>query len=233
MTRVSRLLALALSAVLLSACASTTSDANEGDPYVRAFRSVRPSVVLLTMKIPSDKKKGEWDDAFGSGLVVASGDWGTQIATEEHVIHGARDLHVTYNEKTTAQARVAARDVKNDLALVETSATGLVPARLGISSRLEPGTQIGIAGFPIPDAFQDEGLGVATSLYSGRVAAIRRDALELDAPIIPGESGGPVFEVAGGTIVGLAESRFEEEPRIGFAIPIEEVKKFLSGKLHR
>ena len=51
---------------------------------------------------------------------------------------------------------------------------------------------------------------------------MRKDALELDLPIIPGESGGPVFDAASGVVVGLAESRFDEEKAIGFAIPIDD-----------
>jgi S1-C subfamily serine protease len=129
-------------------------------------------------------------------------------------------------------ATVVARDEKDDLALVETKQPNLPIAKLGTARGVEPGTSVGVAGYPIPDAFQDEGLGVATSVYAGRISSVRKDALELDLPIIPGESGGPVFEADGGAVVGLAESRFEEEKAIGFAIPIDDAVRFLSGKLH-
>jgi S1-C subfamily serine protease len=56
---------------------------------------------------------------------------------------------------------------------------------------------------------------------------VRKDALELDLPIIPGESGGPVFDAASGVVVGLAESRFDEEKAIGFAIPIDDAVRFI------
>ena len=201
---------------------------------MRAFHSVRPSVVLFTMKIPSDdpKKKGEWDDGYGSGIVVASGAWGTQILTVEHVIHDARQLRATMREKIVAGARVVAVDVKKDLALVEASTPDMPVATLGSARDIEPGTAIGVAGFPIPDAFADEGLGVATSVYAGRVSSVRKDTLELDLSIIPGESGGPVFDAATGSVVGVAESRFEEEKAIGFAIPIDVAEAFLKGRMH-
>lgn len=229
-----RLAPCALAALALAACTSSAKSA-DADPFVTAFRVVRPSVVLFTMKIPSDepKKKGQWDDAYGTGVIVASGAWGSQILTVEHVIEDARNLHATIREKTILPVRVVARDKKSDLALVETSKPNLPAATLATARGLAPGTAIGIAGFPIPDAFADEGLGVATSVYAGRISSIRKDALELDLAIIPGESGGPVFDARTGAVVGLAESRFEEEKTIGFAIPIDDAKRFLAKFGHR
>jgi S1-C subfamily serine protease len=226
-----RLLALcgACAFLMLAACARGTKQP-DGDPFPRIFRALRPSVVLFTMLVPSDdpKKKGQWDEAYGSGIIVASGPWGSQILTVEHVIHDARDLRVTIGDRRKAKARAIARDEKTDLALVQTDAPNLHVARLGSSAHVEPGDAVGIAGYPIPDAFADEGLGTATSVYAGRVSSVRKDALELDLPVIPGESGGPVFDAGTGEIVGLAESRFEEEKAIGFAIPIDDARRFIA-----
>ena len=221
--------------VLLATLAGCSSSARtlEGDPLVRTFRMIRPSVVLFTMKIPSDdpRKKGKFDDAYGSGVIVDSGVWGSQILTVQHVIADASHLHVTVGERRLLPARVTASDKKADLALVEVTAPNLPAAVLGTSRGIEPGEPIGVAGYPIPDAFEDEGLGVATSVYAGRVSSLRKDALELDLPVIPGESGGPVFDVANGAVIALAESRFDEEKAIGFGIPIDDARRFLQGKL--
>jgi S1-C subfamily serine protease len=213
----------------LAACASKAQEPN-GDPFPRVFRALRPSVVLFTMLIPSDdpKKHGQWDDAYGTGLIVASGPWGSQVLTVEHVIHDARNLKVTIGDRRQARVTIVARDEKADLALVQTSVPNLPATKLGSSSHIEPGQAIGVAGYPIPDAFQDEGLGTATSVYAGRISSIRKDALELDLPVIPGESGGPVFVADSGEVVGLAESRFDEEKAIGFAIPIDDARRFLA-----
>jgi serine protease Do len=202
----------------------------QGDTFPRVFGVLRPSVVLFTMHVPSDDpgKKGRWDEAYGSGLIVASGSWGSQILTVEHVIHDARDLKVTIRDRRVAPARTIASNEKSDLALVQTGAENLEVARLGSSGHVLPGEAIGVAGYPIPDAFQDEGLGTATSVYAGRISSVRNDAFELDLPVIPGESGGPVFDAATGEVIGLAESRFEEEKAIGFAIPIDDAKRFIA-----
>jgi len=138
-------------ALALGACGSNTK-AVEGDPFVAAFRVVRPSVVLFTMKIPSDdpKKKGQWDDAYGTGVIVASGNWGTQILTVEHVIEDAHNLHATIGEKTIVPATVVARDKKSDLALVETSKPNLPVATLSTAVGVEPGLRSASPDFRSP-----------------------------------------------------------------------------------
>ena len=226
--------ALALGCGLGSGCHRAVALDPPTDPFVTAFRAIRPAVVLFTMQLPSDdaKHKGRFDEAYGSGVVVASGRWGSQILTVEHVIHGASDLRATLDDTRRVPARVIAADETDDLALVAIPTPNRPHAILGASARLEPGTPIGVAGYPIPDAFEDERLGTKTSVFAGRVSSLRHDAVELDVPIIPGESGGPVFDVASGTVVALAESRFDEEKAIGFGVPIEDAKRFLRGKLH-
>ncbi len=221
-----------LAACALSACASDAhAGAAQGDPYVALYRSLHPSVVLLTMRIPADdaKRRGQWDDAYGSGVVVASGPWGARVLTDKHVIDGATHLEATIGDGARAPARVVATtDDALDLALLDVPIRDAKPAPLGSSAQVVPGTAIGVLGYPIPDAFEDEKLDRTVSLYTGRVASIRRGALEIEAPIIPGESGGPVFDATTGAVIGIAESRFDEERAIGFATPIDLAKAFLA-----
>jgi S1-C subfamily serine protease len=225
-------------ACLAAGCGSHGDDADAStagreDPFVRSFRSLRPAVVLFTMNIPSDdkKRKGEFDEAYGSGVVVASGPWGSQILTVEHVIHDSSKLRATLDDAHVVPARVTASDPKEDLALVRVDVPNRTIARLGTSATIEPGTQIGLAGYPIPDAFEDEKLGERVSVYAGRISSLRKDALELDLPVIPGESGGPIFDARTAVVVGLADSRFDDEKAIGFGVPIEDAERFLRGKL--
>jgi S1-C subfamily serine protease len=228
-----KLAALVLLAAL-NACANGSAKSGAdvtGDQFPQIFKKLRPSVVLFTMLAPSDdpKKKNVYDDAYGTGFVVESGSWGTRFLTAEHVIDGARRLRVTIGNRRTIAARVVASDTQSDLAIVEADERNLPRVRLGSSHSLDAGIQIGVAGYPIPDAFADEGLGVATSVYEGRLSSVRHDALELDVPVIPGESGGPVFDAHTGEVIGIAESRFDEEHAIGFAIPIEDAERFLAA----
>ena len=225
-------------ALCASGCAQRDSDPApqaHGDPFVRTFRALKPAVVLFTMTIPSEDskraKRGERDDAFGTGVVVASDAHVTHVLTVEHVIHDARDLHVTLDETHKVAARVVSADERDDLALVDIDVPDRPVARLAASANVEPGTQVGVAGFPIPDEFEDEKLTTKTSVFFGRVSSVRNDTVELGLPIIPGESGGPIFVADTGAVIALAQSRFDDERSIGFGVPIEDAKRFLRGKI--
>ncbi|MEO6914004.1 MAG: serine protease [Candidatus Baltobacteraceae bacterium] len=211
--------------LVLSGCGHTD------DQFVAAVKDLRPSVVLLTMKAPSDdpKDNGALVDVYATGFVVRSGAWGSDILTVQHAIDGASGLRVTIdnNVKRKATAKIVAQNKDLDIALLRTPRANLPVAKLGDSSLLQAGQQIGEIGYPIPDQFTDEGLGLATSVDSGRISSMRKHAIEVNMPIVPGESGGPVFAVDERSIVGIAESRFDAERSIGFALPINDAKPFI------
>jgi S1-C subfamily serine protease len=214
--------AAALSAV--TGCARDPDDA-----VVASVNRLRPSVVLLSMRVPPENKKDRYDDAYATGFVVASGNWGSDVLTVQHAIDGAWDLRVTIANRWKAPAKLVASNQDLDLALLRMPRRNLPVISLGSSSRLQGdvGRELGLLGYPIPDEFDDEGLGLATSLDTGRLSSIRKDALEVTLSIVPGESGAPVFIADTGEVVGVAESRFDEERSIGFALPVDDVKKFL------
>ncbi|MDQ2681358.1 MAG: serine protease, partial [Candidatus Eremiobacteraeota bacterium] len=129
--------------------------------------------------------------------------------------------------KRKTSAKIIAQNKDLDIALLRTPRANLPIAQLGDSSMLQPGQQIGEIGYPIPDQFTDEGLGLATSVNSGRISSMRQHAIEVNMSIVPGESGGPVFAVDQRSIIGIAESRFDAERSIGFALPINDAKAFI------
>ena len=219
-----RITAPLLAFALLAGCVRNSDDA-----FVTTVRRLRPAVVLLSMRVPPEHKKDKYDDAFATGFVVASGTWGSDILTVQHAIEGAWDLRITIANRWHVPARVVAQNDDLDLALVRTVRRRLPAISLGTSSHLqgEVGREVGLLGYPIPDEFDDEGLGLATSLDSGRLSSVRKDALEVTLSIVPGESGAPVFIADTGEVVGVAESRFDEERSIGFAVPVDDVKSFL------
>lgn len=215
---------IALACLGLVACSRSADDA-----FVASVQRMRPAVVLLSMRVPPDNKKDRYDDAYATGFVVASGNWGSDVLTVQHAIDDAWDLRLTIGNRWRAPARVVASNADLDLALLRTPRRSLPALALGSSSRLQGdvGREVGLLGYPIPDEFDDEGLGLSTSLDTGRLSSIRKDALEVMLPIVPGESGAPIFIADTGEVVGVAESRFDDERSIGFALPIDDVKKFL------
>jgi S1-C subfamily serine protease len=212
---------------LLGAAAACARNAD--DAFVASVQRLRPAVVLLSMRVSPENKKNRYDDAYATGFVVASGDWGSDVLTVQHAIDGAWDLHITVGNRWRTPARVVASNQDLDLALLRTPRRKLPVISLGSSAHLQGdvGRELGLLGYPIPDEFDDEGLGLATSLNTGRLSSVRKDALEVTLSIVPGESGAPVFIAETGEVVGVAESRFDEERSIGFAVPVDDVKRFL------
>jgi serine protease Do len=216
-------------ALLFVTCACAAAGRYPDDRFVDAANAVRPSVVLLTMKVPPEKKADKYDDEYATGLVVASGAWGADILSVSHAVEGAWDIVATVGNKKRAGAHVIARDKELDIALLRTKQTGLRVLPLGSSADLtsQLGREVALVGYPIPDEFEDEDLGLAASLNSGHLSSLRKHALEVSLPIVPGESGAPIFLIDTGAVIGIAESRFDDEHSIGFALPIDDAKAFL------
>jgi serine protease Do len=223
--------------MLLAACASDAGVRSEGPDYTVLYNRLHPSVVLITMQIPADdpKRKGQWDEAYGSGVIVASGAWGSRILTDAHVVADARDLRAKAGDagKAVPLRVLAVSDDDDDLALLEIPTPNLQAVTFGDMHVVVPGRAVGVLGYPIPDAFEDEHLRTVVSLYTGRIASVRNGTVEIDVPIIPGESGGPMFDAESGDVIGLAESRFDDERAIGFATPVDVIARFLRAHPRR
>jgi S1-C subfamily serine protease len=223
--------------VLLAACASAAGVRPDGPDYPGLYNRLHPSVVLITMQIPADdpKRKGKWDEAYGSGVIVSSGTWGSRILTDAHVVADARDLRAKAGDTGRAVPLrvIAVSDDDDDLALLEIPTPNLPAVTFGDMRAVVPGREVGVLGYPIPDAFEDEHLRAVVSLYTGRIASVRNGTVEIDVPIIPGESGGPMFDGLSGEVIGLAESRFDDERAIGFATPVDVIARFLRAHPRR
>ena len=209
--------------ITLLGCLCACAPHHPDDDFVASVQKLEPSVVLLSMDVPGDSKKSGPDEEFATGTVVASGRWGSDIMTVQHAIENAWNIRITIGNKQKTPGKIVAFDKDLDVAIVRTPRANLPAAALGRSADAQAGRSIGLLGYPIPDQFDDEGLGLATSLNAGRISAIREGTLEVTLPIVPGESGAPVFLSDTGEIVGMVESRFEAERSIGFALDRKSV----------
>jgi S1-C subfamily serine protease len=161
----------------------------------------------------------------GSGFVI-NGD-GT-ILTNAHVINGAVKITVAFANNQTVTAKVIGKDPDDDLALIKVNSDGLtlVPLQLGDSSTV----QVGDPTFAIGNPF-----GLPRTLTTGVVSALQRsiqapnnfsinNVIQTDAPLNPGNSGGPLIN-AQGQVIGI-NSQIQTGTSgngsvgIGFAIPI-------------
>src|SRR3984893_14122823 len=161
----------------------------------------------------------------GSGFVLGSDG---VILTNAHVIDGAVKITVAFADNQTVSAKVIGKDPDDDLALLKVNPDGLtlVPLPLGDSSTVQVGDPTVAIGNPF---------GLARTLTTGVVSALQRsiqapnnfaidNVIQTDAPISPGNSGGPLIN-AQGQVVGVNSQIFtgsggNGSVGIGFAIPI-------------
>lgn len=137
------------------------------------------------------------------------------IVTNHHVV-GHERAQVELADGRRLPARVVARDAENDLALLRVPATGLPAARIGDARALRLGELVLAVGHP----FGVRG-SAAMGIVSGRGGATwmgwaRRELLQADLALAPGNSGGPLANVTG-AVVGVASMVLS--PGIAIAVP--------------
>ena len=176
--------------------------------------------------------------AQGSGFVISPKGY---ILTNSHVITTAGDdtvakpadrVFVEFQDHDRAEAKIVGWDVFDDVGLlrVQPSAHALAPVPLGNSAAVVVGEPVAAIGSPF---------GNENSLGVGVVSATKRsidsltsdfnlvDAIQTDAPINHGNSGGPLFD-ARGRVIGInaqIRSTSGSAEGVGFAVPINSAKR--------
>ena len=175
--------------------------------------------------------------SLGSGFIV---DPSGLIVTNAHVIANADQITVTLSDDTVLQAQVVGRDTVTDLALLKVDAKTPLPAAVwGDSGKAKVGDWVLAIGNPF---------GLGGTVTAGIISATARDIhsgpyddyLQTDASINRGNSGGPMFNLAG-EVIGINTAIFSPSGGsigIGFAVPsalaqpiIDQLKT--TGKVER
>jgi 2-alkenal reductase len=212
---------------------------NEFDPG-RIYRERAAGVVTVYALFEGHGEEGDPLPAQGSGFVVSRDGY---ILTNSHVIstagqddsegdssgepRAASRVYVEFRDGDRVEASVVGWDVFDDVGVlkVDPSAHALRPVPLGDSSRVEVGEPVVAIGSPF---------GHAGSITTGIVAATERsvasltsgyqlvDAIQTDAPINRGNSGGPLIDARGFAIGINAQINSETGTAegVGFAVPI-------------
>jgi 2-alkenal reductase len=205
------------------------------------YRRRAEGVVTIIALFGEHGQEGEGGAAQGSGFVVSEDGY---VLTNSHVIttagEGAADeqpdpadtVYVEFRDEDRVRAKVVGWDIFDDVGLLKVNPDEhpLSPVPLGDSSRVVVGEPVAAIGSPF---------GQMSSLGVGVVAATERsiesltsrynlvDAIQTDAPINRGNSGGPLFN-ARGLVIGInAQIRTESGTAegVGFAIPINSAKR--------
>ncbi len=238
-------LSLACASVLTAQVPEPAHDARV-TPVVRVVREVGPAVVNVyqdvvrdvSLPFPYDQLFGSRKTrrtSLGSGVII---DRDGFILTNAHVLSAdGRLIQVHLHDGSTHPAALVNTDPRNDLALLKIKTDRpLTAARLGTSSDLMVGETVIAIGNP---------LGNENSVTTGIVSALFRDVdlappatgsapfedfIQIDAPINPGNSGGPLLNVLG-ELVGINFAIKSNTEGIGFAIPVDRVRRSLVESL--
>ena len=180
-------------------------------------------------------------EGAGSGFVI---DPRGYILTNFHVVEGAQSIEVVLGDQSHHAAKFIGADQRNDVALIKIDPKGkkLVTLSLGDSSALQVGQKVLAIGNPF---------GFQSTLTTGIVSALGRtvqtsqttfidEAIQTDAAINRGNSGGPLIN-SHGEVIGINSAIYTPTGTtagIGFAIPINTAKSIANdlitdGRVHR
>jgi S1-C subfamily serine protease len=207
----------------------TPNDGALLDDYSRVVSDVVDRVGPSVVRI--DVRKQGRSAGSGSGVIISSD--GLAL-TNSHVVQSSRSVNLTTLEGRELQARVLGDDPDTDLALLRVEADVSLPAaKLGDSSKLKRG-QIAIAiGNPLGfDATVTAGVvsALGRSLQS-RTGRMIEDVVQTDAPLNPGNSGGPLVSSAG-EVIGINTAVIMGAQGICFAVA-SNTASFVAGEIAR
>ncbi|HXJ81995.1 MAG TPA: trypsin-like peptidase domain-containing protein [Candidatus Methylomirabilis sp.] len=191
---------------------------------------LKPALVQIRVK-RAVEVHGEGQDPFGgpedrmssgSGFIIRQDGY---IVTNAHVVSDGERIQVKLPDARRFEARLVGQDDRVDLALVKIEVTGLPVAELGDSNRLRVGEFVLALGHPF-GLEQTVSFGIVSRKGAPLlVAAPGFDFIQTDAAVNPGNSGGPLVNMAG-EVVGV-NSMAARNGSIGFAIPVNLVKGLL------
>jgi serine protease Do len=175
--------------------------------------------------------QGEGADPFGgpeerrstgSGFIIRQDGY---LVTNAHVVNDAERIQVKLSDGRRFDGRLIGQDDRVDLALIKIAATGLPEAKLGDSNKLRVGEFVLALGHPF-GLEQTVSFGIVSRKGAPlMVAAPGFDFIQTDAAVNPGNSGGPLVNMAG-EVIGI-NSMAARNGSIGFAIPVNLVKGLL------
>ncbi|HEY3550073.1 MAG TPA: trypsin-like peptidase domain-containing protein [Gaiellaceae bacterium] len=219
--------------------AQPASSTSTVDSLTQLYKQDAPGIVDITVEsstggsssggFPFGQPGGsQKQEAEGTGFEIDSNG---NILTAEHVVDKATSIKVEFSDGSTASATLVGSDKSSDTAVihVDVPASKLHPLTLGSSSSVQPGQSVVAIGSPF---------GLAETMTAGIVSATNRSitapsgfsitgAIQTDAAINHGNSGGPLIDARTNTVIGIndqIESDTNDNAGVGFAVPIDASK---------
>ncbi len=236
-----------------------TAQVTQGDTTVaddqtvqQVFAEANPAVVTVTTLGNAPATQGQMptfgqsqDERSTTDQPLASGSgfiWDSDghVITNAHVVADGRSFTVSFSDGTTVDATLVGKDVYADIAVlqVELKAGQTLPAvaKIGTSADVAAGQSVVAIGSPYGELTNSvsEGIVGATgrTLPSSAGVYDLTDLIQHDAPIYPGNSGGPLLnlqgQVIGINVATLQDTQTGQTSGIGFAISIDSVSGLIS-----
>ena len=218
---------------------SQTTTSGKALTAEQIYRRDAPGVVQITATSVSQVSTDPFNllpatpqtsESLGSGFVI---DKAGHIVTNYHVIQGAKKVQVSFSGQDEITATVVGKDPSTDVAIlkIDAHARALTPLELGNSDAVVVGDPVDAIGNPF---------GFTRTLTTGVVSAVQRQieapnslpidhAIQTDAAINHGNSGGPLIDAEGRVIgvtsqISTGTTGGQGNVGIGFAIPINTVR---------
>lgn len=201
------------------------------------YERVRSAVVQITATEEGRNPFAPNSQSSGSGVVI---DEKGHILTNHHVVAGATNLEVKFADGTAVAAEVVGDDPGNDLAVIRADVSGMTvtTAALGDSAAVRVGDLVLAIGNPFSlEGTMTQGIVSAKgrTFASGQGTRPIRNMIQTDAPVNPGNSGGPLLDCQG-RVIGIntaLENPTGQDVNVGiaFAVPIDTAKRFLPDML--
>jgi serine protease Do len=160
---------------------------------------------------------------MGSGFIVSSDGY---ILTNAHVVNGATEVMVKLTDKRELKARVVGADERTDVAVIKIDAQNLPVVKTGNPAQLRVGEWVAAIGSPF--GFDNT---VTAGIVSAKARTMPQEGyvpfIQTDVAVNPGNSGGPLFNMAG-EVVGINSMIYSQTGGymgLSFAIPIDTALK--------
>lgn len=192
-------------AILLLLCTSEAAAQRAESPAARIARDNLPAVVTLIALDRNDQPL-----SLGSGFLISRSG---VVATNAHVVEAASRVVVRWRGQSGTAHRVLSFDPKYDVITLQTSFPSTPAVALGDSDAVTIGEDVIALGSP-------QGLEgtVSTGILSGIRDLDGIRFLQITAPISPGSSGGPIFNIRG-HVVGIATATLAKGQNLNFELP--------------
>ncbi len=203
---------------------SSTSAANDSETEI-IQKSMK---TVVSIDIMEQTSYGSTPSSSGSGVIISEDGY---IATCAHVVSGASKIYVYLNDGTSYEAEIVSSDSVSDLAVIKVDATDLPYAAFADSGSLQIGEKVFAIGNMLGQLSNSCTRGCISGIdRSVSIDGNRMTLLQTDAAVNHGNSGGGLFRLSDGALVGIvnAKSDASNVENLGFAIPSSDAAKVVS-----